>query len=494
MTVGLAAADAAPASPAVTVVPPPPPALPTAEPQHVSSANDAEPNRDEQKAGTEEAASAVSEPEAAASRQRAGTQPTALPSVADPAESAVVVPSPRLPGPGQTAPALNLLGAPDDALPLLGVDSAAPAQEEQASPQQPAAALKAGEGPAPELGDLLGSLDGSPAGGTLAAAPAASSGGLWEEEQLSDDESMESGSAEVTGHAAPAALDIAGAAASGPQTVGMSADGPQTTRQPSLAGLSDVSTETEGGTGDEGGAPEAAAGLLSPAGELQPLAIQQPEPPSLPGASQGLHGEALHPGTVSATAVAARPASDRGGSPRPQEQQQRQEVALPLDLLPPVEQPAAAAEQRGAEGGDVPPGDAQAGQQGQQESLLQAAERLEARLAAGGGSSEGPGGGWAVQPATGQYEEAAYQSDLLMASIISQVGGLRWCGLRGERSSGDWRPAGRGAEREAQSHFCSAFCHVLRRLECRLFAAAALHAAYQGTRLQPWWPFCAAGA
>ncbi|KAL4418863.1 hypothetical protein ABPG77_002930, partial [Micractinium sp. CCAP 211/92] len=165
--------------------------------------------------------------------------------------------------------------------------------------------------------------------------------------------SMESGSGEVTGHAAPAALDTAGAAASGPQT--------------------------------------------------------------------GLHGEALHPGTVSATAVAARPASDRGGSPRPQEQQQRQDVALPLDLLPPVEQAAAAAEQPGSEGGDVPPGDAQAGQQGQQESLLQAAERLEARLAAGGGSSEGPGGGWAVQPAVGRDEEATYQSDLLLASIISQL-------------------------------------------------------------------------
>lgn len=325
------------------------------------------------------------------------------------------------PAPGPPDPAIDLLSAVGDEVALLGAGPAAPAHEQQAAPLHQAAS-----GTALELGDPFGSLDGWPTGSPVAAVPVASSGGHWDEEQLSDVESMASGDGELAGQAAaagPAAAEAAAAeaAAAGVPAVEMPAFGPDLSPQSSLGGLSDVSTETDAGSANEGSVTGAAEGPQPPAAKPQPV-VQRPAQQLSSEAAQGLPQQLLHLDSGHAAAMAGRAASPGGSSPRAgAQEQQRQQGALQLDVPPPLEQPAAATEQPGEDTEDEG--------QGRHESLLQAAERLEARLAAGSSASEGPGSAWApgsqVQQAAGRGEEAAYQLDLLLASIISQVGAGR---------------------------------------------------------------------
>lgn len=111
---------------------------------------------------------------------------------------------------------------------------------------------------------------------------------------------------------------------------------------------------------------------------------------------------------------------------------------LHLDLLPPVTEPAAAGEQPDTPAEVEHQNDAPGVQQGQQESLLQAAERLEARLAAGSSAADGPddtrGPAGLTNGAAGQAEDAAYKADLLLASIISQVGQVQSSGSERRRA------------------------------------------------------------
>lgn len=155
--------------------------------------------------------------------------------------------------------------------------------------------------------------------------------------------------------------------------------------QPGLAsafggsgGLSDVSTETDGGS------EAASAGLVdAPGGHFDP-----------------------HAGQAAVPAAAAPAAQQQGG--------------MAAGGLPGTDQ------QLGVPAARDGAGEAQLDQEPTpSELLLQAAERLEGRLAVGAAHGGEAGGD------AGAAEEAAYRDDLLLASLISQVGPLWWCCLGG---------------------------------------------------------------
>ena len=159
-------------------------------------------------------------------------------------------------------------------------------------------------------------------------------------------------------------------------------------------GLSDVSTETDADSdiaaADEGQSWQRS--LLPPLQEQhqqQPVAaiLAQPSTGSAAWASQSIDvghaGEQQHaelPSTEQAAKPSEVPVNGESPTPAPQQLQQQKQ---PLGEL-----------------------------------LLEAAERLEARLAAGGTASRGVAGG--SSNGMGE-EEASYREDLLLASIISQA-------------------------------------------------------------------------
>ncbi|KAL4426026.1 hypothetical protein ABPG75_010042 [Micractinium tetrahymenae] len=434
--IALGPTGAAPAAAAaIAKLPPPPPPSAVAEPSRAPLADDGSPHGAAQKAA-DVAAGAV---EPAASSGPAGSTTAGLPPPAEqavPAGNLSLTPA-QAPSPAPPGPAPDLLSSSIDELLLLGaqqpVSSAAAAQEEQAAAQQQsgeqqAATLQAGGSAAPEFGDLLGSLDGWPAAEAVASAPAHSGSGDREEEGgLLDVESEASDSTEELGQAWAAGQAAAQGAVAGGPAVAAPAAGAALATEPSLGGLSDVSTETEGasdagsargpaGAADAGGGTKEAAGQLPSAVQLQLLTEERPVQPAVPEAAQGLEQLRQHAGPGAAAVTAGQPASPRASGP-PSEDQKEEEEVLQLDVLPLVEQAAQVqpTAEREAE---------QAEQQGQQESLLQAAERLEARLAAGSSASEGSDSSWAAAGQSGpagQEEDAAYRSDLLLASIISQL-------------------------------------------------------------------------
>lgn len=423
------ATDSGPALPAAAAELPTAPA--SAEALLVPLADDGRPNGIAQEETRKDARPAAAVPEPAASRQSADS----LAALA------------AIPG---TQPTADLRSTPGNESLLLGAQrsvSTLSSWEGQIAAQPQAAAPEAADSAAQQLGDLLGSLAGWPVDSSEAAAPANSSGNRQEEEQLSDIESETRGS---EGPGGRAAASWPPAVAGGPDAATLGA-AQMPAPQPSLDGLSDVSTETDAGS-DEGledglagpasggSAAGAAAGLQARPGEQTLRAVQQPAQTLVSEAAQGLQQKPLHlhPGGASA-GRRGQPGSPRVDSLQPEGRAQQQEQGmLHLDLLPPVTEPAAAGEQPDTPAEVEHQNDAPGVQQGQQESLLQAAERLEARLAAGSSAADGPddtrGPAGLTNGAAGQAEDAAYKADLLLASIISQVGQVQSSGSERRRA------------------------------------------------------------